>query len=60
MQQAIQWMIDNWGEIAAVLIPLYTLLVRLFPTSKNLDFIGKLIAFLNAKIPNKAKDGGTH
>lgn len=53
----INWIYANWEAVSAMIVGIYTVVARLYPTNKNVDAIGKLIS---KYIPNNKVGGGTH
>lgn len=57
MQEIITWISNNKETVASAALGVYTLIVRLFPTNKNLDFVGQILSYM---FPNKKTGGGVH
>jgi hypothetical protein len=52
---------STWLPVAAsIILGIYELAVRLFPTVKNYSILSWLISFLGVVVPNRKKDGGVH
>lgn len=56
----MQWIIDNYALISALLPIVYTLFNRLFPSEKDLDLINAIKKALDFILPNIKKGGGFH
>lgn len=59
----MQWVIDNWVNIIAIvvaLVPLLDIVVRLTPTKKDDTLLGLVKKFLDTFFPNKKTGGGQH
>lgn len=39
-------LLHNWKDIVALIIGIYEVIVRIYPTTKNLSLIGKLLQIL--------------
>lgn len=59
----MEWVINNWAEILAILValvPLLDIVVRLTPTKKDDTLLGYVKKILDTFFPNKKSGGGVH
>lgn len=54
------WLADNWEKLAAIAVGIYELVVRYFPTSKNLSILSIMMKIIQSLVPNKDKEGNDY
>lgn len=50
----------SFNNIIIVLVGLYEILIRIYPTAKDYSMLSTIYKILNFIVPNKKKEGGTH
>lgn len=56
----MQWVIEHYDTISMLIVVLYTIFIRLFPTKKDVDLANLIKNFLDYWLPNIKKGGGFH
>lgn len=55
------WLTENWESIIAIVVGIYEIIVRYFPTAKNYSLLTIVMRIIQAFIPNYNKQkNGTH
>lgn len=57
MNDIIKFVTEHYAQISTIILALYEILVRVFPTGKNRSLIDLAWKIINAVLPNKKDDG---